>query len=93
MEKDEIQIYSVLNQTRNNLMKLKNTNSKINTFSKFNYSRNLFLKNTDETSLNSRRNKKSIFTNRTSKDIQNKSEDFKINTNSISKRKTFFINK
>jgi hypothetical protein len=93
MEKDEIQIYSILNQTRINLMKLKNTNSKINTFSKFNYSRNLFLKNTEETPPNPRTNKKSIFTNRTSKDIQNKSEDFKINTNSILKRKTFFINK
>ena len=87
MEKNEMQINSIINQTRNKLMNFKYSKSKISIFSKFNSSKNLFLQNKGETSVNFRRNKKSIYSNRSSEDMQNKSEDFIISTNSISKRK------
>ena len=95
MEKNEIHIHNIINKTRNDLIKLKNSKSKINTMSKCNSSRNIFSKNAEQTSMNFSVNKKISKTNNISRDFKvnpNKNEDLKIITNSISKRRTFLIN-
>ena len=52
MEKNEMQIYSIINRMKNNLIKSKNLKSKINSISKLNNSRNLIPINKNESSSN-----------------------------------------
>ena len=83
-----MRMYSILYKTRNNLINLKNSKSKI-----INDSKNLFPKKTNETPSNFCLNKNFIQSYRNTKDIPIKSKKFKSNTSFISKKNAFCINK
>jgi len=93
MEKNEMQIYSIINRMKSNLFKLKNKRAKINPISKFNSSNNLLSVNKNEVSSNFNIFKNGIVSNSISKDIYNKKEEvFKNDIDSISERKTDLLN-
>ena len=92
MKKNEAQFYSNINQMQNNFKKLVYINSKINTMTKFNFSRNPLYKRKNKTSSNFNLYKYSQRSDNNSKDISNKNEEiYKNNINSISHRKTILI--
>ena len=93
MEKIEKIFFSNLIQMENNIMKLINNKSKENTSTKFNFSRNLFLKNKNKTSSNFNLYKYSNRSNRNSSDTPNKKEElFKNDIDSMSNKKTMLVN-
>ena len=93
MEKNEMQIYSIINRMKNNLIKSKNLKSKINSISKLNNSRNLIPINKNESSSNFSIFKNFIVSHSISKDISNKKEElFKNDIDSITERKTDLLN-
>ena len=93
MEKNEMEIYSIINRMKNNLCQLKDTREKNNNIPKFNSSRNLFTLNKNEASSNFNIFKNGIVSNRLSKNFNNKREDtFKNDFDSISERKTDLLN-
>ena len=93
MEKNEMEIYSIINRMKNNLCQLKDTREKNNNIPKFNSSRNLFTLNKNEASSNFNIFKNGIVSNRLSKNFNNKKEEvFKNDFDSISERKTDLLN-
>ena len=93
MEKIEKLFFSNLIQMENNIMRLINNKSKENTSAKFNFSRNLFLKNKNKTLFNFNLYKYSNQSNHNSSDTPNKKEElFKSDIDSISNKKTMLVN-
>ena len=92
MKKNEAKCYSNINQLQNNYKKFTYMNSKFNTMTKFNFSRNPLSKRNNKTSSNFNLYKYSQSSHNNSKDISNKNEEiYKNNNNSISHRKTILI--
>ena len=94
MEKNELQIYSIINRMKNNL-KLINSNSKINAIPKLNNSRNFFSKLNINDESNFNINKNYIFSNSNLKKSQDNSygnEEMKRHINSFSDRKIYSVN-
>ena len=93
MKKNEAQSYSNSNQPENNFIMFQYIKSNPNAFTKINFSRNAFLKSKNKTSMNFYSGKNNSISKNNSKDVSNKNEEsFKIENNSISNKKTVFVN-
>ena len=93
MKKNEAQSYSNSNQPENNFIMFQYIKSNPNAFTKINFSRNALLKSKNKTSMNFYSGKNYNISKNNSKDVSNKNEEsFKIENNSISNKKTVFVN-
>ena len=91
MKKNETQFDNKANQVQNKLIKLEYIKSNPNAFTKFNSSRNAFLKNKNKTSSNFNKNF-SIYNNN-SKDIYNKNDkSLQIENNPFTYKKAVLVN-
>ena len=91
MKKNESQFDNKANQVQNKLIKLEYIKSNPNAFTKFNSSRNLFLKSKNKTSLNFNKNF-SVYNNN-SKDISNKNDkSLQIENNPFPNKKAVLVN-
>ena len=91
MKKNESQFDNKANQVQNKLIKLEYIKSNPNAFTKFNSSRNAFLKSKNKTSLNFNKNF-SVYNNN-SKDISNKNDkSLQIEKNPFPNKKAVLVN-
>ena len=91
MKKNESQFDNKANQVQNKLIKLEYIKSNPNAFTKFNSSRNAFLKSKNKTSLNFNKNF-SVYNNN-SKDISNKNnKSLQIENNPFPNKKAVLVN-
>ena len=91
MKKNESQFDNKANQVQNKLIKLEYIKSNPNAFTKFNSSRNLFLKSKNKTSLNFNKNF-SVY-NINSKDISNRNDkSLQIENNPFPNKKAVLVN-
>ena len=91
MKKNESQFDNKANQVQNKLIKLEYIKSNPNAFTKFNSSRNAFLKSKNKTSLNFNKNF-SVY-NINSKDISNKNDkSLQIENNPFPNKKAVLVN-
>ena len=91
MKKNETQFDNKANQVQNKLIKLEYIKSNPNAFTKFNSSRNAFLKNKNKTSSNFNKNF-SVYNNN-SKDISNKNDkSLQIENNPFPNKKAVLVN-
>ena len=91
MKKNESQFDNKANQVQNKLIKLEYIKSNPNAFTKFNSSRNAFLKSKNKTSLNFNKNF-SVYNNN-SKDISNKNDkSLQIENNPFPNKKAVLVN-
>ena len=91
MKKNESQFDNKANQVQNKLIKLEYIKSNPNAFTKFNSSRNAFLKSKNKTSLNF--NKNCSVYNNNSKDISNKNDkSLQIENNPFPNKKAVLVN-
>ena len=91
MKKNETQFDNKANQVQNKLIKLEYIKSNPNAFTKFNSSRNAFLKSKNKTSLNFNKNF-SVYNNN-SKDISNKNDkSLQIENNPFPNKKAVLVN-
>ena len=92
MELNENRIYSNINRIEKNLIKLSNQKSKVNSNLNFKNSRNSFLKNKDESSLNFNIYKNYILSNNNFEDTNKNEELYTKDFNSISNNQNILIN-
>ena len=91
MKKNETQFDNKANQVQNKLIKLEYIKSNPNAFTKFNSSRNAFLKSKNKTSMNFNKNF-SVYNNN-SKDISNKNDkSLQIENNPFPNKKAVLVN-
>ena len=93
MEENENQIFSKINRTQKNLIKLSNKRLNIYSISKYNYSRNSFPKYIKQISSNFSIFKNILISNNISQDIPTKNEELiSSDINSASNKKTKLVN-
>ena len=91
MEKCEKKFCNKSNHVQNDLMNYKNIKSKSDAFTKFDFSRNSFLKNKNRTSINFTLHRNLMLPGQSFKDISNKKEEL-LRCENDSNRKTLLVN-